>query len=36
MLRWNSRFTPLLISLALIAAAVLNARAGARIINFGW
>jgi hypothetical protein len=35
MLRWNARYTPLLVSVALIAAAVANGGLG-RIINFGW
>ena len=34
MLRWKSRYTPMLISLALVAAAALNAVGG--FFNWGW
>lgn len=35
MLRWKSRYTPLLVSLALIGAALLNAKSGTTIY-WGW
>lgn len=39
MLRWKSRFTPLLISLALVAAAAVNGGLVsnlARLVNWDW
>jgi hypothetical protein len=35
MLRWKTRYTPLLVSIALIVVALANAKGGT-VINFEW